>query len=214
MGSRRQRQQGIEGRRVASRPQLRREIRRREARARSSQAPSDGRRRRFPAPRAGKSSRRGARRALRNRSAAPVARKCRICGSHLASLPCGMAMPSPTPVDPRRSRWRSESKISRADSPDTRAARSLISCNACFLPLTRRDGMIASGVRRSVRGISNSKVRTCRRGRTSWATLRAPTFAGLRPNADRASRSRRRLGDRRRSLERSRHAETPRAGRR
>ena len=48
-----------------------------------------------------------------------------------------------------------------------RAARSLISCSACFLPLTRSAAMTASGVRRSVSDISNSKLRTCRRGRTS-----------------------------------------------
>ena len=42
----------------------------------------------------------------------------KIC-SHLASLPCGMATPSPTPVEPSRSRWRIASKISRDCRPET-----------------------------------------------------------------------------------------------
>src|SRR5271166_2936722 len=48
----------------------------------------------------------------------------KIC-SHFASLPCGIATPSPTPVEPSLSRCSSASKISRAGRPDTSAARVL-----------------------------------------------------------------------------------------
>ena len=43
-----------------------------------------------------------------------AARTGRRCGRGLASLPCGMAMPPPTPVEPSFSRWSSVSKISRS----------------------------------------------------------------------------------------------------
>src|SRR5580658_6250046 len=57
-----------------------------------------------------------------------------------------MATPSPTPVEPSRSRCKIESKISRAGRPETSAARSLISCSACFLPFTLRAARTASGL--------------------------------------------------------------------
>ena len=45
------------------------------------------------------------------------------------------------------------SKISRAGRPEISAALSLNSCKACFLPLTRRAGIIASGTIRVSSGM-------------------------------------------------------------
>jgi hypothetical protein len=45
-----------------------------------------------------------------------------------ASLPCGMAMPLPTPVEPRRSRCRIVSNTSRSGRPVIAAAFSASSC--------------------------------------------------------------------------------------
>src|SRR5215213_4568877 len=72
-----------------------------------------------------------------------------------ASLPCGMAMPSPMPVEPRRSRRSSVSKTARSSRPVRRAACAASSCSACFLPGTRIAGTTASGVRNSSRGIKD-----------------------------------------------------------
>jgi hypothetical protein len=55
-----------------------------------------------------------------------------LCRFIPASLPCGMAMPLPTPVE--LSRPRIVSKISRSGMPIIDAARSARSCSSCFYP--------------------------------------------------------------------------------
>src|SRR5918993_3139812 len=72
------------------------------------------------------------------------------------SLPCGIAMPSPMPVEPRRSRCRSVSKIARSSRPVRRAACAASSCSAAFLLGGRRCGTTASGVRRSANAMAMS----------------------------------------------------------
>src|SRR5690606_18115622 len=71
----------------------------------------------------------------------------------LPSLPCGMAMPWPTPVEPSRSRCRMTSKISLSDTPVSLAALAANSCNSCFLEFTLRAGITASCCSKSAKAI-------------------------------------------------------------
>ena len=119
-------------------------------------APSDDRRRRLPARAAGRSDRPAGRRAPRNRSAGRAARTGRTAVSRFGILPCGMAMPLPTAVEPSFSRCIRMSKIARSFWPVSTAARAASSCSACFLLLTLSAGMIAFGATRSVSGIDGT----------------------------------------------------------
>src|SRR5258708_4895509 len=73
-------------------------------------------------------------------------------------LPCGMAMPIPTPVVPRRSRSLNTSKMRRSGWPVTAAALRASSCRACFLPVTLKFATTLAGV--IVSAISIGKSRT------------------------------------------------------
>src|SRR5215470_7661096 len=75
--------------------------------------------------------------------------------SSFESRPCGIAMPPPTPVVPRRSRSRITSKICRSDRCVTAAARLASSCSACFLLPTRSLARTESGPKRSPISISS-----------------------------------------------------------
>src|SRR5258708_150101 len=79
-------------------------------------------------------------------------------------LPCGMAMPIPTPVVPRRSRSLNTSKMRRSGWPVTAAALRASSCRACFLPVTlkfatTRSGGIISGIALGHPGASGQRPR-------------------------------------------------------
>ena len=71
----------------------------------------------------------------------------------LASLPCGIAMPLPTPVDPRRSRCRRMSKISRSPTEvaPLRSCRHLLQDLLLGVHFQRRDDRVQR--RRSLKGI-------------------------------------------------------------
>src|SRR5215210_1465008 len=48
----------------------------------------------------------------------------------------------------------------RSSSPVSRAEEAASSCNACFLPLTRKAGSTASGLKNSSKGIRSDRVKS------------------------------------------------------
>src|ERR1700743_90413 len=66
-----------------------------------------------------------------------------------ARRPCGMAMPCPTPVVPRRSRSTRVSNTLRSGWRTSGAARAASSCSSCFLPCTFSVARTAVGWSRS-----------------------------------------------------------------
>ena len=121
--------------------------------ARRAPAPSDDRRRRLP----GASSRKIRSTGWPSSDSKSIGRSSRAnrptSFSSFGSLPCGIAMPLPTPVLPSFSRCISVSKISRSFCPVSLAARAESSWIACFLPFTLSAGIIAFGATRSVSGM-------------------------------------------------------------